>query len=154
MDAGRLSNLSSIERRRDTRRWAHGNVTMSVDGISAEFPGQIVDLSSSGIGILTTDKNSPILGEHIDVSYVDRRTDEDGASECRQKGIVVNIRHPERGVSRIGVRFFQGNGEGCLRGAPDDVLDTSNLDKEGVVAGQRSDDPWSIPAAYEACGAN
>lgn len=127
---------------------------MSVDGITSEFPGQIVDLSGSGIGILTTDKNAPILGEHIDVSYVDRRTDEDGASECRQKGIVVNIRHPERGVSRIGVRFFQGNGEGCLRGLPDDALDMSNFGNEGNVGGQPSEDPWGVPAAYEACGAN
>ncbi|HPF40983.1 MAG TPA: PilZ domain-containing protein [Phycisphaerae bacterium] len=153
MDAGRLKNLNSIERRRDTRRWAHGSVMMSVDGVTTEFPGQLVDVSGSGIGVLTTDKNAPILGEHIDVCYVDRRTDEDGASECHQKGIVVNIRHPERGVSRIGVRFFQGNGEGCLRGEPDDSLDMLKQGASAPSAGQNID-PWAIPASYEACGAN
>lgn len=125
---------------------------MSVDGLGSAFPGQLVDLSGSGIGILMTDMNAPILGEHIDVSYVDRRTDEDGASECRQKGIVVNIRHPERGVSRIGVRFFQGNGDGCLLGDPDDALDMSGSDD--VASGHLFEDPWAVPAAYETAGAN
>lgn len=127
---------------------------MAVNGIASELPGQLVDLSGSGIGILTTDKNAPILGEHIDLSYVDRRTDEDGSAECRQKGIVVNIRHPERGVSRVGIRFFQGNGDGCLLGAPDDVLDVSHSDAAGRGGDHRDDDPWAIPAAYEAAGAN
>ncbi len=153
MDAGRLTNLNSIERRRETRRWAHGGVLMSVDGIASEFPGQLVDLSGSGIGILTTDKNAPILGEHVDVCYEDRRTDEDGPNECRQKGIVVNLRHPERGVSRIGVRFFQANGDGCMIGAPDDALDASSSDGFGD-GGQLLGDPWAIPAAYEHLGVN
>lgn len=125
---------------------------MAVDGVGFESPGQLVDLSGSGIGILTTDKNAPILGEHIDVSYIDRRTDEDGASECHHKGIVVNIKHPERGVSRIGVRFFQGNGDGCLLGSPDDTLGFS--DSGDVVPNPRLDDPWAVPAAYEKAGAN
>lgn len=146
-------NLESIERRRETRRMAQGPILFQIDGFDDSVPGHLVDLSKCGAGVLTTDGNAPVIGEHIELEYEDRSTDEDGTNDCREKAIVVNIRHPERGISRIGLRFLQPNGEGCMIGEPPSVLDTSKMDG-GSGYSNRVEALWSVAAAYETVGAN
>ncbi len=146
-------NLDSIERRRETRHIAKGSILFQIEGIQASAPGQLVDLSACGAGIMTTDMNAPVLGEHVALEYKEHATDEDDPRVCHEKGIVVNIRHPERGIARIGVRFLQPNGEGAPASVPLDTLDMSKQPVATAAKG-RLGHAWGIPTRLEPVGAN
>lgn len=97
-----------LERRTDPRTQAFVPVTLSFQDSEEDTPAHLLDLSSGGAGVLTTAYNAPDVGQ-----FVDLRFDPPGgrggleSSGRQETGIVVNVRNPERGIARIGIRFLQ-----------------------------------------------
>lgn len=114
-----------LERRRDPRTPAHLPIMLKLEGITEQTPGHLVNLSRSGAALLTTSYNSPELGQYLDLTFTaGKQNNEDGelTEERRETAVVVNVAEPERGITRIGVRFVQHHGFGAGMFDPIDVL--------------------------------
>lgn len=101
-------NLRYLERRQDPRRSTYIPIMMHPHHGESEMPAHLVDLSYGGAGLLTTAYNAPALGQHVDLHF--ESPNNDGGTEGthrRETGVIVNLRNPERGIARLGVRFFQ-----------------------------------------------
>jgi|GEM_PF-2437667 len=116
-------DLHSIERRRETRVRAEAPIQFCVDGFDGVSPGQLIDLSHSGAGLMTTNGNAPGIGERVQIEFQYPLNNEDMPETRVETGLVCSVRHPQRDVSRVGIRFLQTNGEGCLSDEPVDGLD-------------------------------
>ncbi len=101
-------DMRSLERRQDPRTHTFIPIALLIDGQDEETPAHLLDLSATGAAILSTSSNAPELGEHLNMHF--ERPNNDGGSEDKHRietGIVVNCSSPERGVRRVGVRFFK-----------------------------------------------
>lgn len=99
---------SILERRRDPRTHAFVPITVNYQDRDDCTPAHLLDLSAGGAGLLSTSYNAPKLGDFLDINFEGINTD--GGTEAvgrRELGVVVNVRNPERGITRIGVRFIQ-----------------------------------------------
>ena len=101
-----------IERRRDPRTQAFLPIAVRSDGASEDMSAHLLDLSTGGAAVLTTAYDAPALGQYVDLCFEMPPNDEDGEERVsrRETGMVVNIRQPERGVTRLGIRFIQHRG--------------------------------------------
>jgi c-di-GMP-binding flagellar brake protein YcgR len=100
--------FAALERRRDPRTQTFVPITILYDGDEDATPAHLVDLSCGGAACLTTVKNSPRVGQFVELHF--DASDEDGDSAVKphqETGVVVNIGWPERGVTRIGVQFIR-----------------------------------------------
>lgn len=104
---GATMDLRYLERRQDLRTPTYVPISIFVDGRESETPAHLVDLSYSGAAVLTTLQNAPEIGSHLNVHF--ETPNGDGGAEATRRiesGIVVNASTPDRGVQRIGIRFF------------------------------------------------
>ncbi len=135
-------DLSSIERRRETRVRAEAPIQLVVDGDEGVSPGQLVDLSLGGAGLMTTNGNAPGIGERVQIEFRYPHNNEDFSEKRIEAGLVCSVRHPKRDIARVGIRFLQTNGEGCLMGGPtdwlNDSLKTPNLKNDDGLFGNTS----------------
>jgi c-di-GMP-binding flagellar brake protein YcgR len=106
--------IDTIERRAEPRTQAFVPVTLTCHDTGEEMPAHLLDLSCGGAGALMTAYNTPAIGQYLDVRFDQqgsrslRNTDGGTESSIRQEtGIVVNVRDPEQGIVRIGIRFLQ-----------------------------------------------
>ena len=116
-------NLRSLERRTDPRTQSFVPITLFVEGKQQETPAHLLDLSIGGAAILTTDDNAPQIGHHLNVMF--ETPNNDGGTEGRRRretGIVVNASAPERGITRVGVRFFHRPDTDLGHCGPTDLL--------------------------------
>lgn len=100
-------NLSALERRAHPRTQAYVPITFRPTQADSEMPAHLLDLSCAGAALATTTGNAPDLGDFMYVRFESPTSD--GASESMPReelALVVNIRRPERGVARVGVRFI------------------------------------------------
>lgn len=119
----------TLERRRDPRTNASVAIRLFYHDTpfhndSANLtPAHLVDLSSSGAGLVTSNKNSPAIGQYIDLIF-----EKDAAVALpskqirRQTAIVVNVGRHDPEVARIGVRFMEGGDSDCELIDPVDLL--------------------------------
>ncbi|MFQ5423663.1 MAG: PilZ domain-containing protein [Phycisphaerae bacterium] len=129
---GTAMNPSFLERRSDPRTHAFVPVTMHYHGTDEGTPAHLLDLSAGGAGLLTTSYNAPKLGQHLDVNFETANTD--GGTELptrREVGVVVNLRHPERGIARVGVRFIEHPDMNCGLFDPIDTLTSIRKSPKG-----------------------
>ncbi len=118
-----------LERRGDPRTHAFVPITLRYSGSNEETPAHLLDLSAGGAGLLTTSYNAPKLGQHLHINFEHVNTD--GGTEAaarREIGVVVNLGSPERGITRLGVRFIEHRGIDCDLFDP---IDTLNLHRKG-----------------------
>ncbi|MBK8269984.1 MAG: PilZ domain-containing protein [Planctomycetes bacterium] len=113
-----------LERRRDPRTQAHLPIMFRIEGDGEITPAHLVDLSAGGAALVTTAYNAPIMGQYLELQFESANNNEDGDPvEVRNEtALVVNMRTPERGISRLGVRFVQKHGLGSDMFDPRDVL--------------------------------
>ena len=113
-----------IERRRDPRTQAYIPITLKMEGTGEDTPAHLLDLSTSGAAVLTTAYDSPKLGEYLDLIFETPTNNEDGQPGVsrRETGLIVHIRNPERGVTRLGIRFLQHRSIGSDLFDPIEVL--------------------------------
>lgn len=100
-------NLKALERRVDHRTPTYLPITLKIEDREDHSPAHLVDFSATGAGILTTEGNAPALGQFVDLDFDVDNTD--GGTEKTNRsetGLVVNIRKPERGIARLGIRFM------------------------------------------------
>ncbi len=100
-------DFAALERRRDPRTQTFVPISILYDGEEDATPAHLVDLSCGGAACLTTSKNSPVIGQFVDLQF--ESSTSDGVSETffhRESGIVVNMGRPERGIVRIGIQFI------------------------------------------------
>lgn len=116
-------DLRYLERRNDPRRPAYIPVTFHVAGLSEESPAHLLDLSSTGAAMLTTSRNAPMIGMHLNLHFESPNNDGGASKRHRiEPGIVVNSSSPDRDITRIGVRFIESPDMGSgLRGPHDDL---------------------------------
>ncbi len=106
-------STNTLERRQDRRTQAYVPITLRTED-SDETPAHLIDLSAGGAGILTTSYNAPFLGQHLELVFETPTNNEDMNPRMRRESaVVVNLREPERGVARVGLRFIQNRGFGA-----------------------------------------
>lgn len=116
-------DLRYLERRQDPRTPTYVPISILVDGRESETPAHLVDLSSCGAAVLLTQHHAPEIGEHLNVHF--EIPNNDGGAETTRRiesGIVVNATTPERGVRRVGIRFFERPEFGSEWIVPADLL--------------------------------
>ena len=116
-------NLELLERRRDPRTQAFVPVTLRFHDSDEDAPAHLLDLSSGGAAVLATAYNAPSIGQYLDLRF--EMPNNDGGSEATARyetGIVVNTAQPERGITRVGIRFLQHRGFGSGLFDPNDTL--------------------------------
>lgn len=99
--------FAALERRRDPRTQTFVPITLQYEGDDGATPAHLVDLSCGGAACLTTSKNSPHIGQFVDLQF--ESSQGGGEAETffhRESGVVVNMGRPERGVVRIGIQFI------------------------------------------------
>lgn len=110
-----------------------------MEGTDNETPAHLLDLSIGGAAILTTAYNAPEIGRHLDVLF--ETPNNDGGTEGRQRretGVVVNSSSPERGITRVGVRFYQRPEMDLNLPSPNDLLSDHRSAKDAHSHGR----PW------------
>ena len=115
-------NLSALERRAHPRTHAYVPITFRPTHADGEMPAHLLDLSCAGAALAMTTGNAPDLGDFMYVRFESPTSD--GASESMPReelALVVNIRRPERGIARIGVRFIHTI-DSNNTGRPQDIL--------------------------------
>jgi len=119
----------TLERRRDPR--TNASVAIRLFYHDTPFhndaenltPAHLVDLSSSGAGLVTAKKNSPAVGQYIDLIFEKNTAAALPSKQIRrQTAIVVNVGGHEHDVARIGVRFMEGGDSDCELIDPVDLL--------------------------------
>jgi c-di-GMP-binding flagellar brake protein YcgR len=116
-------NLAALERRSHPRTQAYVPITFRPTHLDEEIPAHLLDLSCAGAALAMTAGNAPDLGEFMYVRF--ETPTNDGASESlprEELALVVNIRRPERGIARIGVRFIHTIDAGNEGLRPQDLL--------------------------------
>ena len=98
-------NLKALERRVDHRTPTYLPITFQMDDQGEFVPAHLVDFSATGAGLLTTERNAPALGQFIDLNF-DLGDHEDRSLYRNETGLVVNVASPQRGVSRLGIKFL------------------------------------------------
>ncbi len=140
-------SASGIERRRDPRTQSYVPISLRREGVGTETPAHLLDLSTGGAALLTTAYDAPGVGEHIDIRFQLAANNEDGnePEERRETGIVMNARTPDRGVSRIGIRFIQHRSLDIDLFDPLDVLS----DHRKCVSGGGSSSRWETARSFD-----
>lgn len=140
-------SASAIERRRNPRTQSYVPISLRREGGSEETPAHLLDLSTGGAALLTTAHDAPHVGEHIDVRFEIAANNEDGdvPEERRESGIVMNARTPDRGVSRIGIRFVQHRSMDTGAFDPLDVLS----DHRKCVSGPGASSRWETARSFD-----
>lgn len=114
-----------LERRSDPRTQAFVPVTFCCQDDDGDTPAHLLDLSCGGAAVLTTAYNAPAIGQYLDLRF--EVPNSDGGAESgrrRETGIVVNTRNPERGITRVGIRFLQHRDVGGDLFDPIEILST------------------------------
>ena len=133
-------NLSMLERRVFPRTRAYLPINVRYLENEGETPAHLLDLSCGGAGLLTTSGNAPSLGQYLRMKF--EVPTNDGAAESAQReelALVVNIRQPERGVARFGVRFIHQPDINTGLSGPKDILSDHRKSKgtdAGLFAGR------------------
>ncbi len=131
-------DLRALERRQDPRRATFVPITLHYDGHEAQTPAHLLDLSTGGAAVLTTAYNAPSLGQYLDVLF--EAPNNDGGTETRyqrETGLVVNMASPERGVSRVGIRFLHRPDIDCGLLDPIDLLSSHKKTKPAKETASR-----------------
>ncbi|GJQ26990.1 MAG: hypothetical protein HBSAPP02_20220 [Phycisphaerae bacterium] len=140
-------NFSYLERRMDTRRAAYLPIELRLDDSPQALPGHLVDLSAGGAGVMTTAMNAPMLGQRIDLEF---QTFSDEPTETprrrRETGVVVNLRAPQRGITRCGIRFLHRREDECHLTDPIDPLE----DGRKTPPAQRFNRRWQTARGFNA----
>ena len=126
-------DLSALERRRDPRTPAFVPITLCYHDDDEATPAHLLDLSTTGAGILTTEQNSPQPGQFLDLHF--ETPTNDGATESKlrtETGIVVNVFKPERGIVRAGIRFLQCPDLGLSPSDPKTLLSNHRKSTTGM----------------------
>lgn len=138
---------SYLERRVDPRTNAFVQIRVRYHDCDDDTPAQLLDLSSGGAGLLTTSYNAPGIGDHLDINFEDGNTDGGSESEPRSEiGVVVNLGTPERGVTRIGIRFIQHPDLGCGPMDPIDLLNNHRRNRDT----QKTPHRWETARNFDA----
>lgn len=117
--------FDQLERRKDPRTQAFVPVTLCCHDAEENTPAHLLDLSCGGAGVMTTAYNAPAVGQYLDLRFEMPNNDGGSESDCRQEtGIVVNLRRPERGIARAGIRFLQHRDASGDLFDPKEVLST------------------------------
>jgi hypothetical protein len=148
-DRSRSMSINPLERRQDRRTQAYVPITMRSEGGGDETPAHLIDLSAGGAGILTTSSNAPFVGQHLELLFEVPTNNEDADSRMRRESaIVVNLRQPERGVTRVGLRFIQNHGFGASLFDPILTLSDHRRHQPKPKA-DTSFDPWKTARNFE-----
>lgn len=135
-----------LERRRDPRTPAHLPILLKIEDNERTTPAQLLDLSAGGAALITTTYNAPSIGQRLDLQFEMPGNDEDGEPRLRNEtAIVMNSRSPERGVTRVGVRFIQRHGLGTAMFDPIDVLSGHRRSADKVPTSDR----WDIGRSFD-----
>lgn len=134
-----------IERRRDPRTRAYIPITLKMEGADKDTPAHLLDLSNSGAAVLTTAYDAPRLGEYLDLIFDTPANNEDGRPSVsrRETGLIVHIRNPERGVTRLGIRFLQHRDINCDLFDPIETL----TNHRGFIAAKPTENRWAAAGA-------
>lgn len=126
-------NFRNLERRDDPRIQSFLPVTLLVEGSEQETPAQLLDLSIGGAAILTTAYNAPELGHQLNL-FFDSPNNDGGSekSQRRENCVVVNSSSPERGIRRVGVRFYQRPDLPLIPPDPSDSLSGHRMTGDAV----------------------
>ncbi len=139
-------DTSFLERRCDPRTHAFVPIKVHYHTRDDETPAHLLDLSPGGAGLLSTSYNAPKLGEFLDVTFEPANTD--GGTEKtprRELGVVVNLGTPERGITRVGIRFIQCRGTDSELFDPIDTLS----DHQGWKTGSDPLRRWETARHFE-----
>lgn len=138
-----------LERRQDRRTQAYVPISLRTEGDSDDTPAHLIDLSMGGAGILTTSCNAPFIGQHLELHFETPTNNEDAEPRIRRESaVVVNLREPERGVTRVGLRFIQNHGYGASLFDP--LLSLSDHRKTQPAPKATGDnDPWKTARNFE-----
>jgi hypothetical protein len=130
-----------LERRRDPRTPAHLPIMLRIEDADDITPAHLVDLSAGGAALVTTAYNAPYIGQYLELQFESLGNNEDGDPvEVRNEtAIVVNMQSPERGVSRLGVRFVQKHDLGSSMFDPIDVLSDHRKSSNSDIKSDRWD---------------
>ncbi len=130
-----------IERRRDPRTQAYIPITLKMEGAHEDTPAHLLDLSTSGAAVLTTAYDAPKLGEYLDLIFETPTNNEDGQPRVsrRETGLIMHVRNPERGVTRLGIRFLQHRSIGSDLFDPIEILSSQ---RESITPKQ-TEDRWA-----------
>ena len=134
-----------IERRRDPRTQAYIPITLKMEGAGEDTPAHLLDLSTSGAAVLTTAYDAPKLGEYLDLIFEAPTNNEDGEPGVsrRETGLIMHIRNPERGVTRLGIRFLQHRSIGSDLFDPIEILSSHR----GNTTPEPTENRWAAPGA-------
>ena len=134
---------TELERRHHPRTQAFVPIALRLAGAEDETPAHLLDLSCGGAALLTTAYNTPVLGQYLHVKF--ETPTNDGATESRPReelGVVVNIRRPERGIARVGVRFVHESDLNTGLNGPKEILDDHRSFTRSK--GELADSRWSF----------
>ncbi|MEK6644470.1 MAG: PilZ domain-containing protein [Planctomycetota bacterium] len=134
---------SHLERRADARTQAFVPTTIRPEATDEEIAVHMLDLSSGGAGLMTNSGTPLSLGQYLYVRFETPTNDGATESEPREElAIVVNLRRPEDGIARVGVRFIHRTDLGSARRGPRDLLldHRKSTKKKGGLTGDR----WSF----------
>lgn len=110
-----------------------------MDGSDHDTPAHLLDLSIGGAAILTTAYNAPEIGARLNVRFETPNNDGGAEGRIREEiGVVVNSSTPERGITRVGVRFFQRPDIDLDHASPNDVLS----DHRRLLDRRKPGRPW------------
>lgn len=132
---------ATLERRAHPRTHAFVPTTIRHESQDEQIPVHMLDLSAGGAGLMARAGSAPNLGQYLYVRFESN----DGASEGKPReelALVVNIRRPEDGIARVGVRFVHRTDLGTTRRGPKDLLldHRNSVKKKGGLSGDR----WSF----------
>lgn len=142
-------DFDMLERRTDPRTQAFLPVTLALHDGGEEAPAHLLDLSCGGAGILTTSYNAPAIGQYLDLRF--EMPNSDGGTESNshhETGIVINVRKPERGIARVGIRFIQHRGINSDLFDPNEILSTYRKSVPAAEQGNR----WQTVRGFENLG--
>lgn len=135
-------DTTNLERRRDPRTQAFVPILVRYESAETDTPAHLLDLSSSGAALLTTEGNAPQVGDKLDLEF-EVPPMADGQERIRREtGIVMHLRRPERGVTRVGVRFIHRPHLGTGLFGPRELLDNHRRgESSGLLSGT---DRWEF----------
>jgi len=120
---------SHLERRTDERIPTNCVATLRLAQPTHEsLPVQLVDLSTGGAGLLATVRNSPDLGQGVELDWtpIDDRGAALGPTRL-ERGVVVNLGPAGRDVARIGIRFLDPAPLSARQMSPNPTLNTRGM---------------------------
>ncbi|MBI5764862.1 MAG: PilZ domain-containing protein [Planctomycetes bacterium] len=130
-----------LERRAHPRTHAFVPTTIRHESQDEQIPVHMLDLSAGGAGLMAGAESAPNLGQYLYLRFETNDGDSEGKPR-EELALVVNVRRPEDGIARVGVRFIHRTDLGTTRRGPCDLLldHRKSMKKKGGLSGDR----WSF----------